>query len=311
MNLLAFVIGDKGVGKSSLVTKFADDNSPRATYDRISLEHKIEIDIDGRKWMLKIIRGNKTWNCNNKYYYQVACCVLVYDVYNRTSFDNLTKHIDDFVALAHPKAYKFKFVVLGNKIDMRRERAVHKEEALQWCYHNRDALYFETSAIEGDNVAAAFDQIARCATDYIPHLVGGQLYNLQDIVDQHNDLIGLFYESRGRWLEASDVYLIEDHINILLQYLTELPYSPTPGLFLTRTGYTDVSRTVWMDSVFTQLHPVDSDDERAPVKISYACCRMDGKTMCRYIYFLPLLKDLCLVHYMFRQVVNDNDNDNE
>lgn len=68
------------------------------------------------------------------------------------------------------------------------------------------------------------------------------------------DLIGLFYESRGRWLEASDVYLIEDHINILLQYLTELPYSPTPGLFLTRTGYTDVSRTVWMDSVFTQLH---------------------------------------------------------
>ncbi|AEE82249.1 hypothetical protein [Arabidopsis thaliana] len=54
MNILVFVIGDEGVCKSSLVTKFANDNDPRATYDRNPRGHKIEIDIDGRRWMFKI-----------------------------------------------------------------------------------------------------------------------------------------------------------------------------------------------------------------------------------------------------------------
>ena len=44
------------VGKSSLVTKFANDNGPRATYDRNPRGHKIEIDIDGRRWMLKVTK---------------------------------------------------------------------------------------------------------------------------------------------------------------------------------------------------------------------------------------------------------------
>ena len=49
----------------------------------------------------------------------------------------------------------FPFVILGNKVDIR-ERQVSAEEAQAWCRDNGDSPYFETSAKDATNVAAAF-----------------------------------------------------------------------------------------------------------------------------------------------------------
>ncbi|KAH0891540.1 hypothetical protein HID58_053969, partial [Brassica napus] len=77
---------------------------------------------------------------------RICCCVLVYDDSDRASFVSLNEHIDDLVVQAQPDAYKFKYVVLGNKVDIRRPRAFSKSKARVWCNLNRDAFYFETSA---------------------------------------------------------------------------------------------------------------------------------------------------------------------
>lgn len=56
--------------------------------------------------------------------------------------------------------------MLGNKIDEAAasgSRAVSEKRARQWCAAKGDLPHFDTSAKDGDNVAAAFEAVARAA----------------------------------------------------------------------------------------------------------------------------------------------------
>lgn len=60
------------------------------------------------------------------FYRTADCCVLVYDVTNPKSFENLSSWYDEFLVNANPEnADKFPFVLIGNKIDLP-ERRVHE-----------------------------------------------------------------------------------------------------------------------------------------------------------------------------------------
>ena len=53
------------------------------------------------------------------FYRGADCCVLVYDVNNAKSFENLDNWRDEFLIQAGPQdPDTFPFVVLGNKIDV-------------------------------------------------------------------------------------------------------------------------------------------------------------------------------------------------
>ena len=65
---------------------------------------------------------------------------------------------------------------------------VTESEAREWCYLNRDALYFETSAVEENSVEVVLLQIARCAIGYAPH-APAPLFNLQDVVLENGKLL--------------------------------------------------------------------------------------------------------------------------
>ena len=63
------------------------------------------------------------------------CCVLVYDISNRESFDKLGSWKQNFIDHANPEdSYSFPFVVVGNKNDL--ERVVSEVEAREWCEKN-------------------------------------------------------------------------------------------------------------------------------------------------------------------------------
>ena len=56
------------------------------------------------------------------------CCVFVFDLSNRESFEALSKWKKEFIDKANPKdPTRFPFVVIGNKTDL--ERKVTEEEA--------------------------------------------------------------------------------------------------------------------------------------------------------------------------------------
>ena len=100
------------------------------------------------------------------FYRGADCCVLVFDVNNSKTFDNLENWRDEFLLQASPAdPDNFPFVVLGNKTDLDagRSRQVSEKKARQWCAAKGNIPYFETSAKEDINVDPAFAAIARNA----------------------------------------------------------------------------------------------------------------------------------------------------
>lgn len=103
------------------------------------------------------------------------CCLLVFDVTNVKSFEDLTFWKEEFLLHAsvdEKDKENFPFIVLGNKADLT-DRAVTKEKAETWCkQHN--CIYFETSAKTALNVEKAFQTAAGEVIKRQEHIVIGQ-----------------------------------------------------------------------------------------------------------------------------------------
>jgi Ras-related protein Rab-7A len=64
---------------------------------------------------------------NSSFYRRVKmnCCVLVYDITNPKSFEELDSWRDEFfIQASPPDPNEFPFIVLGNKIDVEEEKRV-------------------------------------------------------------------------------------------------------------------------------------------------------------------------------------------
>ncbi|KAJ8492423.1 hypothetical protein OPV22_014144 [Ensete ventricosum] len=128
-----------------------------------------EIQVDDRLVTLQIwdTAGQERFHSLGVAFYRGAdCCILVYDVNNRRSFDNLDNWHDEFlnqVSLSEPTT--FPFILLGNKVDIdgANFRVVSEKKAKEWCASRGNIPYFETSAKEGYNVDDAFLCVAQLA----------------------------------------------------------------------------------------------------------------------------------------------------
>jgi len=106
------------------------------------------------------------------FYRGADCCLLVYDVTIRETFDDLALWRNEFVVQAGiggaSEAERYPFVVLGNKVDREDERAVSYKMAEQWCQKNGNIPYLETSAKDATNVEQAFQCAAELALAHRP-----------------------------------------------------------------------------------------------------------------------------------------------
>ncbi|XP_042411661.1 ras-related protein Rab7-like [Zingiber officinale] len=168
--LKVIILGDSGVGKTSLMNQYVTkkfSNQYKATIGADFLTK--EVQIDDRLFTLQIwdTAGQERFQSLGVAFYRGAdCCVLVYDVNVGKSFDNLNRWREEFLIQASPsEPDNFPFIVLGNKadIDGGNSRVVSEKKAKQWCASKGNLPYFETSAKEGTNVEAAFQCIASIA----------------------------------------------------------------------------------------------------------------------------------------------------
>ena len=98
------------------------------------------------------------------FYRGADSCVLVYDITDAKSFDNLESWMEEFLVHAAPRNQEtFPFVVLGNKADLAKKRQVPTSKAKAWCAAKGNIPHFETSAKEAVNVEQAFYTIAKNA----------------------------------------------------------------------------------------------------------------------------------------------------
>ncbi|XP_020672434.1 ras-related protein Rab7-like isoform X1 [Dendrobium catenatum] len=195
MLLKVIILGDSGVGKTSLMNQYVNkkfSNQYKATIGADFLTK--EIQFEDRLFTLQIwdTAGQERFQSLGVAFYRGAdCCVLVYDVNVMKSFDNLNNWREEFliqvINFSQPSLRcrhlrlicicllsfqaspsdpeNFPFVVLGNKIDIDggNSRVVSEKKARAWCASKGNIPYFETSAKEGFNVEAAFQCIAKNA----------------------------------------------------------------------------------------------------------------------------------------------------
>lgn len=98
------------------------------------------------------------------FYRNSECCILVYDVSDRKSFEAIDTWKSEFLnQLNPPDPEKFPFVLIANKCDLTEERKVSKEEGEEYAKSNGDIPFFECSAKDNSGLKEAFEKAAEIA----------------------------------------------------------------------------------------------------------------------------------------------------
>jgi small GTP-binding protein len=90
------------------------------------------------------------------YYRNAVGAFVVYDITNRSSFDNLKLWITDFKTHGRPDA---RIMIVANKCDLHEERQVTIQQGLNWAREQEYQIY-EPSAKTGENVRPLFEAMA-------------------------------------------------------------------------------------------------------------------------------------------------------
>ena len=153
------ILGDFGVGKSSLIFTFLNNKFKRETDDSPKAENNRKIiQIDSNIRIIVNIWDTddqeKVGKLQKIYYKDIYGALLVFDLTNKESFDNLSEWLNELKDNS-PKDIVYCFV--GNKADIKEERAIEYETILDFVNEN---LYYEVSSKTGNNVSLAFEQLA-------------------------------------------------------------------------------------------------------------------------------------------------------
>ena len=138
--LKILLIGDSGAGKSSILQRFSDDCFAATFITTIGVDFRIKtIDIRGERIKLQIwdTAGQERFHSITRSYYRGAAGImLVYDITDAKSFDQVDKWLSRIQEHAKEGVEK---MILGNKCDLEKNRAISKDrgEALARANNTR------------------------------------------------------------------------------------------------------------------------------------------------------------------------------
>ena len=168
------LIGNSSVGKSSLLFRFVenvwDDNFvPTIGVDFVSyiynnslinLQKLKTLEVNGKKVKLQIwdTAGQERFkNITASYYRGGNGVLVVYDITDRESFDNLNSWLIEIEKNANKNVYK---LLIGNKSDLEDKRKVTYQEGKDFATSN-GMQFMETSAKTDSKVKDAFELLTQ------------------------------------------------------------------------------------------------------------------------------------------------------
>ncbi|MFW9831927.1 MAG: Rab family GTPase [Candidatus Thorarchaeota archaeon] len=149
------LVGNPAVGKTSLILKYVENRFEREykasigvdfAYKIIELEEKV-----ARLIIWDIASQERFAPYRTSFYKQTDGAMLVFDL---TRPDTL-EAIEEWIREIHQDAGEVKVLLIGNKADLKKKRAIKKEEVQSWI-DRYGWKYIETSAMTGDGVDEAF-----------------------------------------------------------------------------------------------------------------------------------------------------------
>jgi Ras-related protein Rab-7A len=194
------ILGSAGVGKTSLLNRFVDENYSSNYKSTIGSDLRSkDIVINDEVVTLQLVdtAGQERFNSLSTQFYRGAqMCLLVFDITDSKSFESLSQWRDEFLAAtststgSHIDEADFPFACIGNKLDLQQNRSVSQRRAIAWCNYisstnlypqkdnstnnlsaatgsalNNDSNlpYYEVSAKDSTNVTLCFMELARKA----------------------------------------------------------------------------------------------------------------------------------------------------
>lgn len=162
------LIGDSNVGKTNLYLRFIKDEfnfqykstlgvefaAKQISYkDRVIMAQIWDTCILPLIYIFIYIAGQERYREVTSAYYKAAIgALVVYDITNRDSFDNLPIWINSLKNKTDDDLY---VTIVGNKIDLEDKRVVSKEEGEKYAKINHFG-FIETSALSDINVKTVF-----------------------------------------------------------------------------------------------------------------------------------------------------------
>ncbi|CAO1419543.1 unnamed protein product [Diamesa serratosioi] len=156
------LLGEGKVGKTSILLRFVEDkfnNQHLSTIQASFLNKKINFDNNNRVSLnVWDTAGQEKFHALGPIYYRSSNgALLVYDICDEQSFQKIKVWIKE---LKKVLGQDISIIIVGNKIDMEKDRVVPLEEAVRYA-EGQGAKHFQTSAKQNEGIDEIFIEISK------------------------------------------------------------------------------------------------------------------------------------------------------
>lgn len=154
------VIGDIVVGKTGITTRYIHgkfDSKYKTTIGFACDLKKLVIEDKKINMIIWDISGHEMFAYIRSLYYKGAHgALIVYNVTKKESFVHLEKWFNEL----YKHCGTIPIILVGNKIDLIKERVIHPEEGERYA-RQKGIKYYEASAKTGENVIDIIEELAK------------------------------------------------------------------------------------------------------------------------------------------------------
>ncbi len=125
--------------------------------------HTKRLEIAGKKIILQI------WDFAGEHQFRFLLpsyvrgssgIIFMYDITNEASFNALNEWIEVFKKGFKEKVLKIPLVLVGSKLDLKENRKISPEKAIEFVKKSKFLNYFETSSKNGENIENVFETLS-------------------------------------------------------------------------------------------------------------------------------------------------------
>ena len=188
MMIKVILIGDSGVGKTNIMSKFLKNQFLEDSKATVGVEFGSKLFIQqGHKIKAQIwdTAGQEKYKSITSAYYKGSKGALViYDITQKETFANIEKWVNDLKCKGDPK---ITIIIIGNKSDLEEKRQISKEQGEEKA-KSFGCAFLETSAFSGDNIEKAFEMMVKEIYDKFTSDIGGDDEEELDSNEKGEDL---------------------------------------------------------------------------------------------------------------------------
>ena len=161
LNIKIILIGDSNVGKTTILLNYVQNEFNEDMIHTVGLENKVKImNIRGFRAKVQIwdTAGQEKYNSlSQQFFRNVDGILLVFDLTNKDSFNNIKKWLNEIKANSD---HSIKKLLVGNKADMKDKIKVSKTMIDNFC-NDKKIEYMEVSAKDNESISKAFDTLIK------------------------------------------------------------------------------------------------------------------------------------------------------